>query len=314
MSQYLGIREFAAKSSELDIFHSVDPKSLAERECQAFLKKSMELEFTMRRLEMDLRRCYSFRELLVSNRWIYIYLHFDRLINSYLQILTSSGCTRSDFPDQIDGGLDQKLFTIIAIDLPGYGKSRPPERMYSRESYFNDARKAAGLMEKLGCRLYSVLGWSDGAKIALLLAIQQQARVDKLVVWGVVPYASEYDIKAVAMTRDTSIFDPKSRQLYIKAYGQELFEQLWHKHVDYCVTFSDYKEPVWDVRKEMRTIKCPTLILHGDKDPLIDKNHPYTAEREIADSRLVHFPNGSHNIHQVFVQEFNKAVTDFLLE
>lgn len=225
-----------------------------------------------------------------------------------------SGCTRSDFPDQIDGGLDQELFTIIAIDLPGYGKSRPPERMYSVASYPNDAKKAGLLMEKLGIKLYSVLGWSDGAKIALLLAINNQARVDKLIVWGVVPYASEYDIKAVSMTRDTSIFDAKSRKNYIEAYGEELFEQLWHKHVDYCSSFSGNSEAIWDIRKEMRTIKCPTLILHGDKDSLIDKTHPATAEREIADSRLIRFPNGSHNIHQVYVKEFNKYVTDFLLE
>lgn len=186
--------------------------------------------------------------------------------------------------------------------------------MYSVESYPNDARKASALMDKLGYKLYSVLGWSDGAKIALLLAIQNQARVDKLVVWGVVPYASEYDIKAVSMTRDIQIFDPKSRKLYIEAYGQELFEALWHKHVDYCVSFSGNATSIWDIRKDMQTIKCPTLILHGDKDPLIDKEHPYTAERIIADSRLVRFPNGSHNIHQVFTDEFNKTVTNFLLE
>lgn len=186
--------------------------------------------------------------------------------------------------------------------------------MYSVESYPNDAKKAAMLMDKLGYKLYSVLGWSDGAKIALLLAIQNQARVDKLVVWGVVPYASDYDIKAVSMTRDISIFDPKSRELYIKAYGLETFEHLWHKHVDYCVSFSGNATAIWDIRDKMKTIKCPTLILHGDKDPLIDKEHPYTAERIIADSRLVRFANGSHNIHQTYTKEFNKAVTDFLLE
>lgn len=169
-------------------------------------------------------------------------------------------------------------------------------------------------MDKLGYKLYSVLGWSDGAKIALLLAIKHQAKIDKLVVWGVVPYVSDYDLKAVSITRDTSVFAPKSRELYVKAYGEDLFEILWHKHVDFCASYYDHKEHVWDVRKEMRTIKCPTLILHGDKDPLIDKNHPYTTEREIADSRLVRFPNGSHNIHQAFPEEFNKAVTEFLLE
>ncbi|KAG9509079.1 Valacyclovir hydrolase [Fragariocoptes setiger] len=224
------------------------------------------------------------------------------------------GCTVSDFPDQLNGGLDTNKFTIIAIDLPGYGKSRPPERMYSVESYPNDARKAGMLMAKLGYHLYSVLGWSDGAKIALLLAIENQARVEKLVVWGVVPYCSAHDLTAVSRTRDTSIFDPKSRELYVKAYGEELFEQLWHKHVDYCVSFTGNAVAIWDIRDRMKTIKCPTLILHGDKDPLIDKEHPGTAERLIPDSRLVRFANGSHNIHQTYAKEFNKIVTDFLLE
>lgn len=206
------------------------------------------------------------------------------------------------------------MFTIIAIDLPGYGKSRPPERMYSTDSYSLDARTAARLMDKLGYKLYSVLGWSDGAKIALLLAIKHQARIDKLVIWGVVPNATEYDIKAVSITRDISIFDPKAKKLYIDAYGQELFEQLWHKHVDFCVSYSGKANAIWDVRRQMGSIKCPTLILHGDKDPLIDKRHPTTAEDEISDSRLVRFPNGTHNIHQVYVKEFNKIVTNFLQE
>lgn len=169
-------------------------------------------------------------------------------------------------------------------------------------------------MDKLGYRLYSVLGWSDGAKIALLLAIQHQARVEKLIIWGVVPYASAYDIKAVSMTRNINDFAPQSKELYTKAYGRELFEHLWHKHVDYCVGFSKNPNQIWDIRDKMKTIRCPTLILHGDKDPLIDKNHPATAESIIGDSRLIRFANGSHNIHQQYVKEFNKAVTDFLLE
>lgn len=203
---------------------------------------------------------------------------------------------------------------MIAIDLPGFGKSRPPERVYRKDIYHYDAKIAAGLMEKLGYKLYSVLGWSDGGKVALLMAIANQARIDKLVIWGVVPNATDYDVRAVLMTRDTDVFDPKARALYVDAYGKDLFEQLWHKHVDNCATWASDPGAQWDIRKDVRTIKCPVLVLHGDKDPLIDKAHPTTLEREIADSRLMRFANGSHNIHQVYVQEFNRAVTDFLEE
>ncbi|CAG2182184.1 unnamed protein product, partial [Oppiella nova] len=73
---------------------------------------------------------------------------------------------------------------MIAWDPPGYGYSRPPERAYGKDVYKNDADLAAELMAKLGYNLYSLLGWSDGGKVALLMAIKYQSRIDKLVVWG----------------------------------------------------------------------------------------------------------------------------------
>lgn len=227
----------------------------------------------------------------------------------------NTGCSASDFPDQINGGLDQSLFTLIVIDLPGYGKSRPPERDYKKQLYQSDAAVAAALMDKLGYKLYSIMGWSDGAKVALWMAAKYQGRVEKLILFGIVPYASEHDINAVGRTRNANtVFDPKSRDLYRRAYGQELFEKLWHNHVDFYVTWINDPLSYWNAKEEMKTIKCPTLILHGDKDPFIHKAHPEETERAIADSRLYRFPKGSHNIHMTHSQEFNKVVTDFLLE
>ena len=59
------------------------------------------------------------------------------------------GTSRSDFSIQLsnDKGLNQKLFTIIAWDPPGYGLSRPPARVYDKEVYKRDADLAAKLMQ-----------------------------------------------------------------------------------------------------------------------------------------------------------------------
>jgi len=70
------------------------------------------------------------------------------------------GSTRSDFSAQLNetSGLSRDEFTIVAIDLPGYGYSRPPERDHSAEIYYQDGRVCAALMDKLGHRIYSVAG------------------------------------------------------------------------------------------------------------------------------------------------------------
>jgi valacyclovir hydrolase len=55
-------------------------------------------------------------------------------------------------------------------------------------------------------------------------------------------------------------------------------------------------------------------VLHGARDPLVPGFHPEAIHRGIAGSRLHIFPEGKHNIHQRFADEFNALVYAFLTE
>jgi valacyclovir hydrolase len=61
-------------------------------------------------------------------------------------------------------------------------------------------------------------------------------------------------------------------------------------------------------------VKCPTLVLHGAKDPLVPGLHPEAIHRGIAQSRLHIFPEGKHNIHLKYADEFNAIAFAFLTE
>ena len=61
-------------------------------------------------------------------------------------------------------------------------------------------------------------------------------------------------------------------------------------------------------------IKCPTLIVHGQKDPLVPHFHPEYLNEHIANSRLHVMPEGRHNLHLRYADEFNKLVAEFLNE
>ena len=65
-------------------------------------------------------------------------------------------------------------------------------------------------------------------------------------------------------------------------------------------------------RQRLHLIQCPTFILHGGKDPLVPTFHADVLKEGIAYSRLHMFPDGKHNIHTAFAQEFNHLVLGFL--
>ena len=52
-------------------------------------------------------------------------------------LYNNTGTSRTDFEELIDSEdeLDFDKFTVIAVDPPGHGKSRPPQRKYGKDVY-----------------------------------------------------------------------------------------------------------------------------------------------------------------------------------
>lgn len=218
------------------------------------------------------------------------------------------GTGQSDFSVQLDV-LPQEGLRVIAPDARGYGKSRPPERAFPLDFYHQDAQDCAALMETIGCRSYAVGGWSDGAIIGLLLTLNRPQDVTKLIVWGGNAYLTDEDIAAYEKTRLLSSWSPRMVQAMEQIYGTQL-QELWST---WCDAMQAIYQAGGDVcRQRLGEIRCPTLILHGDKDPLVPNFHAEVLQQGIAGSRLHFFPEGKHNIHQAYAPEFNRMLVKFL--
>lgn len=79
-------------------------------------------------------------------------------------------------------------YKVIAWDPPGYGKSRPPERVFTKDFLHRDAVLAHALMKAVGFDKYSALGWWDGAKTGIILAAKYPEAVIKLIISGTNSY------------------------------------------------------------------------------------------------------------------------------
>ncbi|GAA6225165.1 valacyclovir hydrolase [Lates japonicus] len=166
-------------------------------------------------------------------------------------------------------------------------------------------------MKALGFGKFSLLGWSDGGITALIAAARNPDLINKMVVWGSNAFVSQHDLGLYDAVRDVSKWSARMRQPMEEVYGAEVFAKTWEAWVDGIAQFA--KRPEGSICMELLPfITCPTLIIHGEKDPMVPSFHPQHLLKHIKGSRLHLMPEGKHNLHLRYADEFNKLVEDFL--
>ncbi|XP_056270739.1 valacyclovir hydrolase [Pseudoliparis swirei] len=220
------------------------------------------------------------------------------------------GCSRTDFGPQLKS-LNKERYTVVGWDPRGYGQSRPPARDFPPDFFERDAKDAVDLMKALGFGKFSLLGWSDGGITAMIAAARHPHVIRKLVVWGANAFVSQQDLTLYNAVRDVSKWSAKMRKPMEDLYGAEAFAKTWEAWGDGIAQFA--KRPEGSICLELLPlISCPTFILHGEKDPMVASFHPQSLLKHIKESRLHLMPEGKHNIHLRYADEFNKLVEDFL--
>lgn len=142
----------------------------------------------------------------------------------------------------------------------------------------------------------------------ILAANEGRDVIDKIVIWGSNAYVAEEDRTATKRVDDTANWSPRFRAEFEKVYGAERLKTLW---AEYCDRYR-----LWDdiCIQDLKEIRAHMLLLHGDKDPMVAAEHPKFIAENVSNCRLHRFPEGKHNIHIKYKDEFNRMVETFLLE
>ena len=102
------------------------------------------------------------------------------------------GTIQSDFTKQLDAF--GRGVRVIAPERRGYGQTRPPERDYPETFYQRDADDMAAFLNALDVETADVLGWSEGADVALCLGVKYPDKVSRMVIWGGLSRVTDEDI------------------------------------------------------------------------------------------------------------------------
>ncbi|XP_007522259.1 valacyclovir hydrolase isoform X1 [Erinaceus europaeus] len=242
-----------------------------------------------------------------------VHLHYQQMGEGEHVVLLLPGmlgCGETDFAPQIKN-LNKKVFTLVAWDPRGYGYSRPPNRDFPVDFFERDAKDAVDLMKTLKFNKFSLLGWSDGGITALVAAAKYPSNINRMVIWGANAYVTDEDEMIYQGIRDVSKWSERIRKPLETLYGYDYFAKTCEKWVDGIGQFKHL--PDGNIcRHLLPMVQCPTLIVHGEKDPLVPRFHADFIHKHVRGSRLHLMPEGKHNLHIRFANEFNKLVEDFL--
>lgn len=210
---------------------------------------------------------------------------------------------------------------VVAVDLPGFAGSAKIPAPDSLSGYGNSVVE---VMDHLGLRKFSVLGFSMGGMIAQQMALDHPARIQKLVLYGSaalgnLPHRFEsWDASIARIEREgvEPTADKTVATWFVNGtshpYYPECREASRGAHAPSCITVIRAMQG-WDSRPRLSGLKLPTLVIVGDKDRSTRVSDSIVLWEGIKGSQLCVLPDCAHGAHMEKPDLFNRALLDFLL-
>lgn len=222
-----------------------------------------------------------------------------------------TGTAQSHFANEIE--LLAPLCMIIAPDLRGYGMSTPPRREFGQDFYQRDANDMTILLSTLDLTNVTVIGFSDGAESALLLAATMPERIKQVIVWGVCGQISPEMVRRVRhwLPVDQWGADRAEWKAEIIAnHGVEQFKPMIEGWVHAAEAISAQGGDI--VHHCAHHITSPVTIIHGS----FDVGNPVHVVQELS-SKIpqctLHILEGvGHSIQDEAQPELHRIILDIL--
>ena len=215
-----------------------------------------------------------------------------------------------------------KYFQVVTLDLPGSGRSEESQLEYSMNRWVGEL---AGLADAAGLDKFVLVGHSMSTVLAQRFATQHGDRLTALVLAGPITELPQAGKEAFgkrieliqregmigvadtvlggALSAATREANPALAGLYR--------DMLLSNHPD-CYIGHCRALVAGSVKQDQPRIKCPTLVLVGDQDPVT----PLAIARQVAaaipGSRLRIIPNTAHMTMLERPEAFNTALIEFL--
>lgn len=209
-----------------------------------------------------------------------------------LFLLHGNGEDGTYFTNQLPFFYDR--YRVIAVDTRGHGRSPRGTAPFTMEQFALDLKE---LMDRLQIRKAVILGFSDGANIAMKFALKYPDRVKALILNG-----GNLNTKGVKRSIQIPI---EIGYRLAKLFAKRSEEAKCHMEILGLMVNEPNIEPT-----VLHTLQMPALVIAGTRD-MIKENHTKLIAESIPNAKLS-IIEGDHFIAQKKPREFNREVEAFL--
>ena len=211
--------------------------------------------------------------------------------------LGNSGNWGYQVPALVEGG-----YRVIVIDSRGHGRSTRDDRPYTYELMASDV---SAVMDTLDIEKAGLVGWSDGACTALILASQSPVRVA-----GVFFFACNMDPSGTKEIEFTSILQ-RCISRHMKDYAQLSATPDQFNEFSEAVGLMQRTQPNYSA-DDLAQIRVPVAIVHSEHDEFIKREHADYLARSIPNAEFIFLPDVSHFSPLQRPEQFNSTMLAFL--
>lgn len=212
-------------------------------------------------------------------------------------------------------------YRIISMDLRGHGKSSAPECCYALQDLGYDVKL---LLDKLGIQKAALVGHSLGSIVTQVVAERYPEKVSEIVLVSTTSGTSRTSGQdswlATEIAKLKQPIDPDS-QFMLEWYANPTEvnndfltrERRESANVPVNVWRSILAEmQVNEFGRNLKKIKAPALIIHGEKDPLFGKQDQEQLKTDLQAAKFIDYPNAAHNVMWEVPREVAENINSFL--
>jgi pimeloyl-ACP methyl ester carboxylesterase len=193
-------------------------------------------------------------------------------------------------------------YRAVLIDSRGHGRSTRDARPYTYELMASDV---LAVMDTLNLEKVGLVGWSDGACTALILASKTPTRVE-----GVFFFACNMDPSGTKEFEFTPILG-RCISRHKQDYKQLSATPDQFDEFSNAVGLMQRTQPNYSAN-DLAEISVPVVIVHSEHDEFIKREHAAHLARSIPNAELVNLHGVSHFAPLQRPEQFNSAMLAFL--
>jgi pimeloyl-ACP methyl ester carboxylesterase len=207
-------------------------------------------------------------------------------------------------------------YRVIAVDLPGSGRSEPQPREYTATYYEDDAGSFAALLDHLGIRSAHLIGFSDGGEVALLMAELTPGVVRSVVTWGAAGRLNDPSGQlrgAMYNLVDNPIPPLQSfRDYLVGAYGEANARAMSQSQVGAITAIIEGERGGNLALSKAGDITCPVLLITGEHDMFVPPALLSQLAARIPGAESLIVEGAAHDAHNARPEWFAHTILDWL--